>query len=331
MPISNDFGPANEVGVKVLVTGADGFVGRYLVPRLLERGHEVVAACRPGGPRVQSWFDPARRDRVEIVPFEITDPDSVHSALDAAYDAVVHLAAVASVREARADPGRAWIVNAAGTARLVHALASHRGARIGDPVVLVVSSAEVYGAGSTMPRHESDPLTPQSAYAASKAGSELAALEVWRRTGLRVVIARPFQHTGPGQPATFVVPGFVHRIAAARASGSATVSTGNLDPVRDLLDVRDVTDAYVALLERGEAGEVYNVARGEGVSLRDVFRRVADLVGAQVEPAPDPSLIRAGDIPHLVGDPGKLRRATGWSPRFSLDQILQELVNAEAH
>jgi GDP-4-dehydro-6-deoxy-D-mannose reductase len=317
--------------VKVLVTGADGFVGRHLVERLLEEGHTIVAACRPGGETVPHWAEARGHRRVDVVPFEITDSASIRSALDPSYDAIIHLAAVASVREANQDPGRAWIVNAAGTARLVHAVASLKSNHGADPVVLVVSSSEVYGAGPARPRREGDPVAPQSVYAASKAGAELAAFEGWRRTGLRIVVARPFQHTGPGQPPTFVVPGFVHRVAAAKASGSRTVPTGNLAPVRDLLDVRDVADAYLALLTHGEPGEVYNVARGAGVSLRDVFCRVVDLLGARVEPLPDPSLIRAGDIPHLVGDPDKLRRTTGWSPRFSLDQTLQELVNAQTH
>jgi GDP-4-dehydro-6-deoxy-D-mannose reductase len=316
--------------VKVLVTGADGFVGRHLVPRLLETGHEVVAACRPGGEPVGSWLGSRWQDAVGVVPFEITDPDSVRAAVSAGYDAIVHLAAIASVSEARQDPGRAWIVNAAGTARLVDAAAALGGSN-GAPLVLVVSSAEVYGGGPATPRGESDPLAPQSSYAASKVGTEMAALEAWRRTGLRVVIARPFQHTGPGQATQYVVPAFVQRVLTAKQSGNAKVPTGNLDPVRDLLDVRDVADAYIALLARGVPGEVYNIARGEGISLGDLFRRLAALAGARVEPVPDPSLIRSGDIPYLVGDAGKLRRATGWSPRFSLDQTLQELLNAQAH
>jgi GDP-4-dehydro-6-deoxy-D-mannose reductase len=331
MPISSVCSPANEVGVKVLVTGADGFVGRYLVSRLLQEGHAVVAACRPGGERVQRWGDFPDSRAIEVVPFEVTDSDSIRVALDRPYDAAVHLAAVATVREAQQDPGRAWIVNGAGTARLVEAMATRTIKSGTDPVVLVVSSAEVYGTGPATPRREDDPLAPQTVYAASKAGSELAALEAWRRTGLRVVIARPFQHTGPGQSSNFVVPGFVNRVMAARASGAKTVPTGNLDPVRDLLHVRDVADAYLALLIHGHPGEVYNIARGEGMSLREVFSRVAAMVGAEVDPVPDPSLIRAGDIPYLVGDAAKLRRATGWSPQFSLDQTLQELVNAQAH
>ena len=328
MRTSSDCATANEVVVNVLVTGADGFVGRYLVPRLLETGHEVVAACRPGGEPVRTWLDAGWHQRVKVVPFEITDPESVRAAVNSPCDAIVHLAAIASVSEARQDPGRAWIVNAAGTARLMEAASALRSGNGAGPVVLVVSSAEVYGSGPSTPRRETDPLSPQSSYAASKVGTEMAALEAWRRTGLRVLIARPFQHTGPGQGPQYVVPAFAQRVMAAKRSGSTTVPTGNLDPVRDLLDVRDVAEAYLALLLRGVPGEVYNIASGVGISLHDLFRRLAALAGVRVEPVPDPSLIRTGDIPYLVGDAGKIRRATGWSPRYSLDQTLQELVNA---
>lgn len=317
--------------MKVLVTGADGFVGRHLVARLLEAGHEVVAACRPGGEPVAAWSDPRGRSTPQLIPLEITDPASVRGALERPSDAIVHLAAVASVSEAREDPGRAWIVNAAGTARLVDAVAGLRERTGSDPLVLIVSSAEVYGAGPRSPRTESDPLCPRSAYAASKAGAELAALETWRRTGLRVVIARPFQHTGPGQGPPYVVPSFVQRALAAKSSGASRVPTGNLDPVRDLLDVRDVAEAYLGLLAHGVPGEAYNIARGEGISLGELFRRITSLAGIRLEPVPDPSLIRGGDIPYLVGDVSKLRRTTGWSPRFSLDQTLQELVHAQTH
>jgi GDP-4-dehydro-6-deoxy-D-mannose reductase len=314
--------------VKVLVTGADGFVGRYLVERLIREGHQVIAGCRPSGEPVRAWD---ASPGVQVVPLELTEPVSVREALGSSCEAVVHLAAIASVREARDDPGQAWVVNAAGTARLVEAAASRLKSEGVGPLILVVSSAEVYGAGPAFPRKESDPLVPQSSYAASKAAAELAALEVARRTGLRVVIARPFQHTGPGQASRFVVPAFVERLRAARVSGAFQVPVGNLEPVRDLLDVRDVIEAYLALLVRGQPGEVYNIARGEGMSLRDLFQRVAALIGIEAEAVPDPSLVRSDDIPHLVGNPDKLRQATGWAPRFSLDQTLRDVVDAAAH
>lgn len=310
--------------MRVLVTGADGFVGRHLVRRLLARGDIVGAACRPGGPPL------AAHPAMVPLPLELTDDRSIRGALEFEPDAVVHLAAVASTREAREDPGRAWVVNAGGTARLAEALAARRAAGGRDPLLLAVSSGEVYGAGETGRRREDDPVRPISPYAASKAGAEIAALEVWRRTGLRVIVARPFTHTGPGQDAGFVLPAFVRRLRAARASGERRVATGNLEPVRDLLDVRDVVEAYLALLASGAPGEIYNVARGEGTALRELFRRLAELLDLDAEPVPSPELARANDIPHLVGDAGKLRRTTGWSPAITLDATLRGLLDAQA-
>jgi GDP-4-dehydro-6-deoxy-D-mannose reductase len=316
--------------MRVLVTGADGFVGRYLVGRLVDAGHQVIAACRPGG-ELESWFRPSWQASVQNVPFELGDPISVRQAVSRPQDALVHLAAVASVREAREDPARAWVVNAAGTARLVDAVLSSRDAGGPDPLLLIVSSAEVYGTGPAKPLAETDPPAPQSPYAASKVGTEVAGLEAWRRAGLRVVIARPFTHTGPGQRPPYVVPSFVERLLAAKASGSPQVATGNLEPVRDLLDVRDVVEAYIRLLTSGVPGETYNIASGKGIALRDLFRRVAALIGVAAEPVADPSLVRTGDIPYLVGDPRKLQGATGWSPAFTLEQTLQDMVDAQTH
>ncbi len=316
--------------MKVLVTGADGFVGRHLVARLVEEGHEVTAACRPTA-EPPTWVDARWRKAVGVVPFELTEPGSIRAAVSQAHDAIVHLAAVASVREAREDPGRAWVVNAAGTARLLDALLTTLNGEGSGPRVLVVSSAEVYGSGPAKPRLETDPTRPQSPYAASKVGAEVAALEVWRRVQFPVIVARPFTHTGPGQAPGYVVPAFVERLLAVRAGADRKVPTGNLEPVRDLLDVRDVVAAYLALLTAGAPGEIYNVSRGEGISLRDLFQRAAALIGVVAEPRSDPALARANDIPYLVGDASKLRRATGWAPTLTLEQTLRDMVNAQAH
>jgi len=250
--------------------------------------------------------------------------------VEEAPDAVIHLAAVASGAEARRDPGLAWEVNAAGTARLADALGAQRRLEEGDPLLLLVSTAEVYGVVTPpRPRTEADPVAPISPYAASKAGAEVAAQETARRTGLRVIIARPFPHTGPGQTDRYVVAAFARRLRAARRIGAPVVKTGNLAPVRDILDVRDVAEAYLALLARGRPGEVYNVASGTGRSLLEVFTRLAELIGVRAIPEPDPILTRTADLPHLVGDSTRLRHDTGWAPRLTFDQTLQDVVDAQ--
>jgi len=307
--------------VNILVTGADGFVGGWLVRALLEQGHAVTGIHRTGG-HPSRLLTLAERGAVEWRDMELADSASVVAAAAGRWDAVVHLAALASGMDARRDPSLAWEINAAGTSRLAESLES--GTRL-----LLVSTGEVYGPGQGLPRDETDPVAPVSPYAASKAGAEIAALEAATRRGLTIIVARAFQHTGPGQESRFVVPAFVNRLKEARRAGRDTIDTGNLDPVRDLLDVRDVATAYIALLERGAPGQVYNVASGVGHPLRVVLERLEALMGFRVAPKSDPALARAADIMHLVGNPAKLRTATGWAPRFTLDRTLQDLLDAQ--
>jgi len=325
--------------VKVLVTGADGFVGRWLIRRLLDDGRTVSGAVRPaqapppgpGGAGRGTWdLTAEEKSAVRWLPLELTDETSVRKCLELPYHAVVHLAAVSSRVEAQRDPGTTWNVNAAGTARIADVLAEHKQTGHADPLLLVVSSADVYGCGPPVPRKETDPIAPMSTYAASKVGAEQAALEAWRRTGLRVVVARPFPHTGPGQDGRFVVPSFCQRLTLAKRIGAPVVKVGNLEPVRECLHVQDVVDAYARLLAKGQPGETYNIAGGQGLSLEEVLFRLADLVGVRPIPEVDPDLIRAADIPYLVGDGAKLRAATGWAPRHSLDDTLRDVLDAQA-
>jgi GDP-4-dehydro-6-deoxy-D-mannose reductase len=316
--------------MQVLVTGADGFVGRSMVRRLLDDGREVIGAVRPGASPGVEVFTAEERAAVRWVPLELADAASVAACLDRPLDAVVHLAGVASGTDALADAGFAWTVNAAGTARLVDALGRARRRDQADPLVLVISTAEVYGRGAPVPRRETDPAAPLSPYAASKLGGEVAALEAWRRTGLRVIVVRPFPHTGPGQDPRFVVPAFAERLSFAKRIGAPVVKVGNLEPVREFLHVWDVVDAYARLLTKGHAGEVYNVATGVGISLDDLLFKMAGMLGLRPIPEADPDLMRPADIPYLVGDAAKLRTATGWTPRVPLDETLRQVLDAAA-
>src|SRR3954464_5955328 len=154
--------------MRILVTGADGFVGPHLVQRLIETGHEVWAACRPGGAPVHRWLGPQWRNAVQAVDLEITEPASVAAALTAQPEAIVHLAAIAYSPHAQADPVQAWDVNVAGTAYLLRAAAERRPPGSDGPVVVVASSAEVYGEGEPRPRVETDVPRPHNVYSWSK-------------------------------------------------------------------------------------------------------------------------------------------------------------------
>jgi len=311
--------------MKVLVTGATGFVGRWVVERLLEDDHEVTGTTLPSEAVDAPWA----RGVSAWQALELTDDESVSGLVREPYDWVVHLAAMASGSECRSDPGRAWAVNAVGTARLTQALADAATEWGHDPLLLLASTSDLYGVGEPRPRREDDAVAPLSPYSVSKAAGELAALEVGRRAGLRVVVARAFPHTGPGQDPRFVAPAFARRLMDAKAAGTDTVRVGGMDVVRELLHVRDVAEAYVALLERGESGEVYNVCRGIGISLRELFDRLASLIGHHATPRVDQELVRSGDIAHLVGDPSKIHRVTGWVARTPLDRTLADLIDAQ--
>ncbi|HPF60464.1 MAG TPA: GDP-mannose 4,6-dehydratase [Gemmatimonadales bacterium] len=311
---------------RLLVTGADGFVGRWLVREALRREHDVVAVTGPGGAPPAAWLAPDAARQVATFEADMTRPEDRARIAATEVDAIVHLAAVASGAQARRDPEAAMALNAEATALLLGEFEdqSHR------PRFLFVSTGEVYGAGHDGPIPESAPARPVSPYAASKLAAEAAVLGTGNMDGMEALVARPFPHTGPGQDTRFVLPAFAKRLRDAKRTGEGTFAVGNLDVVRDFLDVRDVVRAYLLLLERGEPGGVYNVATGQGQHLEDCIRRLAAIIGVEATPVQDPALVRPADIPVLLGDPTRLIAATGWSPQYSFDRTLQDLVDAQA-
>lgn len=305
---------------RLLVTGANGFVGRWLVALARERGDHVIATALPDDTLPVEWND----DAVTVIRGDLRDARHRDAAADARPDAVIHLAAVASGAEARRDPERTAAVNTAAAVDLARAVW-----QTGAPRFLFVSTGEVYGAGHSGAIAESAPVEPVSPYGASKAAAETALREVAAGARMPLLIARPFPHTGPGQAAAYVIPALAARLAAARREGASTIRAGNLAAVRDFLDVRDVVAAYLQMLERGRPGETYNVASGTGRSIAECAALLQAVVGTHVTIEPDAALLRPSDIPVLIGDAGKLRDATGWRPQIPFERTLQDLVHAQ--
>jgi GDP-4-dehydro-6-deoxy-D-mannose reductase len=313
---------------RVLITGGSGFVGQWLSRLLLERGAAVFGGTIEGAPGGALLSD-KEKGAICWTQLDVLSEEDIGRALDAsAPDWVIHLAGVAYPPEANASPVRAFEINALGAARLLWALAPR--AKDSNPRVLVVGSAEQYGPHqvSEYPLSETAAAHPLTAYAASKAAQELVALQIFRRTGLEVICTRSFNHSGPGHGESYLLPSLVRRARELPKSGG-TLRIGNSTPQRDFLHVNDVVDAYVRLLERGQPGEVYNVSSGRAMSVHDIAERVLKRSGTSAEIAVDPALVRPIDMPILVGDNAKLRRATGWTPHRSIDDIIDDLIHAE--
>ena len=314
---------------RALVTGGQGFVAQWAIHAMLERGWSVTAAG-VGSVADSGPLDAGRRSQVTWVELDVTQQSRLGEVLErAAPDVVLHLAAISHVPDALRNPALAFEVNAVGTVRLLTEVARLRRASSCDPVVLVVGSAEQYGRheASAMPLGEDAVQRPLTLYAASKTAQEVAALQAHRSEGVRVVCTRSFSHSGPGQPAQFLLPALVARALALPASGG-TLAMGNGDTVRDFLHVSDVVDAYLALLEPVHAGDVYNICSGEGVSVRALAESVLQRVGVSAEISTDPALSRPVDVPVQIGSNAKLRRATGWAPRHTREDIIDALIHA---
>jgi GDP-4-dehydro-6-deoxy-D-mannose reductase len=326
--------------LRALVTGAAGFVGQWLCGALLRGGWEVcgarldsdAAALRPGP--AAGGLSAEEAGAVRWLSCDVTRHGDIARALDAsAPDAIFHLAGVAYLPAARSDPALALAVNTVSAATLLAQLRRRKHAGTLDPLVIMVGSGEQYGAhpAGEQPLPESAAQRPASVYAASKAAQEVIALQAFRADGIRVVATRPFNHSGAGQSPNFVIPALVHRALALRGSRGATLQVGNTTPVRDFLHVADVVRAYILLAERGEAGEVYNIASGNGVEIGELATRILAIAGADATLESDPSLVRPVDVPILVGDPSRLRSHTGWSAEHSLDTIIEDVIRATAH
>ena len=290
--------------MKALVTGAHGFVGRHLHAHLAERGDDVVAVDRES---------------------DVTDSSGVRELLEQCTpDVIYHLAALTYVGDSWKDPVEFTRVNVLGTKNVLDAV--H--AVVPDATVILVSSADVYGVvgEGDLPLTETFRVAPANPYASSKVEAERVAHDAFRHWGQRVIVARPFNHIGPGQSLNFVVPAIAKRLLDAVATGAHSIAVGELSTRRDFSDVRDVVRAYRLLDQYGVAGEIYNVASGHDVGLDEIAARLVELIAPSMTLVTDTSLLRPVDLPVSRGSFEKLHEVSGWEPTIALETSLLDVV-----
>jgi GDP-4-dehydro-6-deoxy-D-mannose reductase len=282
----------------ILVTGAAGFVGTHLLAQL---GEEAQA------------FEG-----------DVLDAAALERALqEARPSALVHLAALTSVADSWNGPAEVWQVNAIGTVNVLDAVRSASPAAR----VLFASTGEVYGRAEEIPTTEESPVAPLSPYAASKAAAELACFQAREGSGLDVVVARPFQHEGPGRDARFALGSWAQQLAELEEKGGGTLKVGDLSARRDITDVRDVCRAYQALLDPNVPAATYNIASGRAVAMSEVLQLLLGLVRCPVEVEQDPERFRPAELPVVCGDSSRLRSATGWQPEIPLEQTVADALD----
>ena len=303
---------------RILVTGAAGFAGRHLIDALVERWPDthIVAWCRPGEAL------PPPSPAAAWTEIDVLDAAGVAAAVAAARpELVFHLAGAAHVAQSMRDTAGTLETNVMGTARVLDAAA-----RIPDCRVVVTGSALVYRTSSEALTEES-PIGPETPYGLSKLAQELLALRVGRDNGAAVVVARSFNHVGPGQSPAFFASSFARQVASIEAGLQPAVMTvGNLDARRDLTDVRDTVRAYIALAERGTPGRVYNVCSGKAVRVGEVLDALVAAGDRPIDVRVDPVLLRPNDNPIVLGSYDRLREETGWTPLVPLERTWADLL-----
>lgn len=305
---------------KVIVTGVNGFVGNHLVDALIGAGFAVIGVGREAG------LSPALSAKVsEYYACDLGDYDQVAKLPLAGTKALINLAGLAAVGPSFDQPELYMKVNTAVLDTVCKAAIQQQATGIR---ILSISSGAVYSSAQPMPLTEESRLAPESSpYAASKIAMEELSLK-YREDGLDCVVARPFNHIGPGQLPGFIVPDLYQKIAEAKRGGQRTIKVGNLTTRRDYTDVRDVAAAYVKLITTETLHHgIYNVSTGRSLSGAEILSMMlAELDAADIEPVADEMLFRPSDNPDLYGDNSRIKGDTGWQPQIPVEQTIRDFV-----
>ncbi|MBI4670617.1 MAG: GDP-mannose 4,6-dehydratase [Chloroflexi bacterium] len=311
--------------MRVLITGISGFAGSYLAEYLL--GLETHPAAELWGVSQHGGEHPPTDARISFVHGDLTDPRFTAALLaQVSPDRIYHLAAQAFVPISWQDPWATLENNIRAETNLLHTAARQKlNARL-----LVVGSNEEYGrvTPADLPIDEDTPLRPDSPYGVSKITQDFLGLQYFLSHQLHVVRMRPFNHIGPRQSERFVAASFAKQVAEMEAGVRAKkLRVGNLDAQRDFTDVRDTVRGYVLALERGQAGEVYNLGSGKPRAIRELVEIYQHLARVPFEIEYDPERMRPSDTPVSYCDASKLKNATGWEPQIPFEQTLRDILD----
>ncbi len=307
--------------MRVLITGAGGFVGNHLAAHL----SQAVANVQLLGATLfkSETIHPAISDNRLI---DLKDYAQVRDLLaDCRPDAVYHLAAQAFVPRSFEAPWETLENNILSQLNITRACLELNL----RPRILIVSSAEIYGQVSAdqLPLDENCAIRPTNPYSVSKVAQDMLGLQYHLSHGLPIMRARPFNHIGPGQNGRFVAPAFAMQIAnIEEGRRRAVIKVGNLTAKRDFTDVRDIVRAYRLIIEKGRPGEAYNVASGMAYSIRRLLDILLGLSEIDIEVQVDPARLRPVDVPEIRGDSAKLRRDTGWKPSLTFEETLKDVL-----
>lgn len=300
---------------RVLVTGVNGFVGNHLAKELHQNHIEVVGIGGPRGTTERSPFVD------QYIALNLLNRSEVHEISFRGIDGVIHLAGLAALNPSFGDPMSYVQTNIGIEVNLFEeALAQNL-----RPRFLIVSSGALYNPHVQQPLTEESPVTPSSPYAVSKMGQEQMAFYYSLR-GFECIVARPFNHIGPGQGTGFIVPDLAKQVIELKAGKTDHVLVGNLDAQRDYTDVRDIVHAYRLLLEKGRPGQIYNICSGvarSGHEILSLITKAADVAPSLRE---DPQRMRPSDSPILYGDHRKLSTDTGWQPSINIETTINDVI-----